>query len=172
MFQNLSQGASIPVLFKNEPRRVVDGKVLSVNTHMPVYNPSQPMAMLNGPVTDISVQVDNETIPFAGLPANGVIANFPDKGYFIATDKSLVVRELDSLESASKQVLEQRSFHEKMVEDCRALKLQLQPEKLKEAQQAQEIESLRTQLNAINGKFDQMVELLSAKLGTVKPTED
>ena len=72
MFQQISQGATIPVLFKNKPRRVVDGKVLSVNTHMPIYNPSQPMALLNGPVTDISVQVDNETIPFSGLPANGV----------------------------------------------------------------------------------------------------
>ena len=171
MFQQISQGATIPVLFKNKPRRVVDGKVLSVNTHMPIYNPSQPMALLNGPVTDISVQVDNETIPFSGLPANGVIANFPDKGYFIATDKSLIIRELDSMESVSKQALEQRPFHEEMVEDCAKLKLQLQPEKQKEVQQAQEIESLKTQLNNISGKFDQMVQLLSAKLGTVKLEE-
>jgi hypothetical protein len=166
MFQALSQGAILPVLLKNEPRRVVEGKVISVNTHMPVYNPSQPMAMLNGPVTDISVQIDNDTIPFSGLPANGVVANFPDKGYFIATDKSLLLRELDSMESTSKQVLGQIPFHEKMVEDCARLKLELQPEKQKEIQQAQEIESLKTQLNAISGKFDQMVEMLSAKLGT------
>ena len=159
------------MLFKNEPRRVVDGKVLSVNTHIPIYNPSQPMAMLSGLVTDINIQVDNDTIPFSGLPANGVVANFPDKGYFVATDKSLILRELDSLESTSKQVLEQRPFHEKMVEDCARLKLELQPEKQKEVQQAQEIESLKTQLNNISGKFDQMVQLLSAKLGTVKMEE-
>lgn len=167
MFQTLSQGAVIPVLFKNEPR-VAEGKVLSVNTHMPIYNPSQPMAMLNGPVTDITIQVDNTTIPFAGLPANGVMANFPDKGYFIATDKAAVIHEVESMMTVSKQALEQVPVHEKMVESCKSLLLTLQPEKQKEAQQAQEIESLKTQLNSMNGKFDQMVQLLSAKLGTLK----
>ena len=153
MFQSLSQGSIIPILFKNEPR-VADGKVLSVSTHMPIYNPNQPMAMLNGPVT--------------GLPANGVMANFPDKGYFLATDKAAVIHEIESMMSVSKQALEQIPVHQKMVHDCEALLLSLQPEKQKEAQQAQEIESLKTQLKDMNGKFDQMVQMLSAKLGTVK----
>lgn len=164
MFQSLSQGVVIPILYKNEPR-VVDGKVLSVNTHMPTYNPNQPMAMLNGPVTDITVQVGSDTIPFAGLPANGVVANFPDKGLFIATDKAAVLRELESMSAASKQILDQVPAHKKMVEDCEALLLQLQPEKKKEVQQAQEIENLKTQLAAMDGKFDKLVGLLSAKLG-------
>lgn len=164
MFQSLSQGVVIPILYKNEPR-VVDGKVLSVSTHMPTYNPNQPMAMLNGPVTDITVQVGSDTIPFAGLPANGVVANFPDKGLFIATDKAAVLRELESMSAASKQILDQVPAHKKMVEDCEALLLQLQPEKKKEVQQAQEIENLKTQLAAMDGKFDKLVGLLSAKLG-------
>lgn len=164
MFQSLSQGVVIPILYKNEPR-VVDGKVLSVNTHMPTYNPNQPMAMLNGPVTDITVQVGSDTIPFAGLPANGVVANFPDKGLFIATDKAAVLRELEAMSAASKQILDQVPAHKKMVEDCEALLLQLQPEKKKEVQQAQEIENLKTQLAAMDGKFDKLVGLLSAKLG-------
>ena len=164
MFQSLGQGAIIPILYKNEPR-VVEGKVLSVNTHMPVYNPSQPMAMLNGPVTDITVQVGSDTIPFAGLPANGVVANFPDKGLFISTDKAAVLREVEAMSAASKQILEQIPAHQKMVEACDALLLQLQPEKKKEVQQAQEIESLKTQLAAMDGKFDKLVGMLSAKLG-------
>jgi hypothetical protein len=162
MFQGLTQGAIIPILYKNEPR-VADGKVMAVNTHMPTYNPSQPMALLNGPVTDITVQVGNDTIPFAGLPANGVVANFPDKGLFISTDRAAILREIESMASASKQVLEQVPAHQKMVKDCETLLIQLQPEKQKEAQQAQEIESLKTQLSEMNGKFDKLVELLSAK---------
>ena len=165
MFQALSQGALISVLYKNEPR-VVEGKVISVNTHMPVYNPSQPMAILNGPVTDLTVQVGNDTIPFAGLPANGMTANFPDKGFFIATDKAAVLREIEAMAAASKQVLEQIPAHQKMVDSCEALLLQLQPEKQKEAQQAQEIESLKTQLATMAEKFDKMTEMLSVKLGT------
>ena len=78
MFQALTQGSTVSVLYKNIPK-VVDGRVVSVNTHMPVYNPQQPLSMMNGPVTDITVQVADETIPFAGLPANGIVANFPEK---------------------------------------------------------------------------------------------
>ena len=164
MFQDLSQGATLPILYKNE-RRVVEGRVTSVNTHMPVYNPSQPMAMLNGPVTDITVQVGNDTIPFAGLPANGVVANFPDKGMFIAIDKSAILREVETMLNTSKQVLEQVPVHEQIVKDCEALAVQLQPEKQKELQQAKEIENLKTQLAETNGKLDQLVGMLSAKLG-------
>ena len=142
--------------------------MLSVNTHMPTYNPGQPAAIFSGPVTDITLQVENETIPFAGLPANGVIANFPDKGYFLATDKSAIVREVESMKSASKQVLEQVPAHQKMVQDCDALLLQLQPEKKKEAEQAQEIEGLKTQLSSMNTKFDQLMQMLSAKTGTTQ----
>lgn len=162
MFQSLSQGAVIPVLYKNE-LRVEDGKVLSVNTHLPVYNPNQPMAMLNGPVTDITIQVGNDTIPFAGLPASGVTANFPEKGIFIATDKAAIIREVESIAAVSKQALEQEPVHRKMLEGCSELLLTLQPERQKEAKQAQEIESLKTQLASMSEKFDQLVNMLSAK---------
>jgi hypothetical protein len=75
------------------------------------------------------------------------------------------------MKAASKQVLEQVPAHQKMVQNCELLLLKLQPEKQKEAQQAQEIESLKTQLSSMSGKFDQMVELLSAKFG-IKTTEE
>lgn len=101
MFQNLTQGAIVTILYKNVPR-VVDGRVISVNTHMPTYNPQQPMSLMGGPVTDITVQVDTETIPFAGLPANGVVANFPDKSMFLSTDRSAVLREVEVNKSALK----------------------------------------------------------------------
>lgn len=163
MFQSLSQGSSLPVLYKNIPR-VADGKVVSVNTHMPQYNPSQPMAMLGGPVTDITVQVGNETIPFVGLPANGVVANFPEKGLFIATDRAAVLREIETMAQTSRQVLESVPAHQKMVHDCEALLLDLNPERKKEAMQAQEISEMRDELAELR-------KLLSALVGT-KPKEE
>ena len=171
MFQALSQGAIISLFYKNEPR-VVDGRVISVNTHMPTYNPNQPMAMLNGPVTDITVQVGNDTIPFAGLPANGVVANFPDKGLFISDDRNIVNREMESMATALEQDLEQVPAKQKMLASLRGLIQQSHPEKQFQVKQAQEIEILKTQFATMNGKFDQMVELLSAKLGDIKPKEN
>ena len=162
MFQGLSQGATIPVLYKNTPK-VVEGRVISVNTHMPTYNPQQPMAMMNGPVTDITVQVGEDTIPFVGLPANGVVANFPEKGLFISTDRSAIVREVESMANASKQVLESVPAHQKMVAECENLLLQLNPEKRMEAKQAEELNQMRSEMAELK-------KLLLASLG--KKTEE
>lgn len=171
MFQNISQGATLYVLYRNEPR-VADGRVVSVNTHMPTYNPNQPMSILNGLVTDISVQINNDTIPFVGLPASGVVANFPDKGIFIATDKSSILRELETMMTASKQVLEQIPAHQKMIKECDRLLVELQPERRKEAQQEKEIENLKTQLTTMSDKFDKVVELLSVKFGNMDKAKE
>jgi len=170
MFQNLSQGAPVYVLYKNIPR-VANGKVLSANTHIPTYNPSQPMAMLNGPVTDLSVQVDNETIPFSALPANAILANFADKGVLITEDKSVIVREVEAMAQASRQALEQVPTHEKMIKACEGLLVELQPERQKEAQQAQQIASLESRLAEMNGKFDELVGMLAGRLGNNQKTE-
>ncbi|MBR5660592.1 MAG: hypothetical protein IKW99_03485 [Bacteroidales bacterium] len=163
MFQGLTQGSTITVLYKNIPR-VADGRVISVNTHMPTYNPQQPMAIMNGPVTDITVQIGNETIPFAGLPANGVVANFPEKGLFMATEKSAVLREIEAMATASKQVLESVPAHQKMVKDCEALLVEMSPEKKMEAQQMQEITNLR-------GELAELKRLILASTGQNKKEE-
>lgn len=151
------------MLYKNVPR-VADGRVLSVNTHMPTYNPQQPMAMMNGPVTDITVQIGNDTVPFVGLPANGVIANFQDKGIFLSTDKSAIVREVEAMANASRQILESVPAQQKMVKDCEALLVELNPERKKEAQQAEE-------MNAMRGELAELKKLLLASLGQQKTTE-
>ena len=167
MFQGLTNGVSIPIFFTNVPK-VVDGKVLAVNTHMPVFNPNQPMNILNGPVTDITVQVDGETITLNGLPANGIMANFPDKGYFVSTDRSAILREVESMLSSRKQQLEQVPALQKMVAGLESLSLSLQPEKQNEAKRSMEIESLRQQVESMGGKFDKIMDMLSARLGDIK----
>ena len=159
----MTQGATIPVLYKNIPR-VADGRVISVNTHMPTYNPQQPMALMNGPVTDITVQVGNETIPFAGLPANGVVANFPEKGLFLATDRTAILREVEATKTTLKQDLDQVPAKQKMYADYEKLSLELNPELQKEAAQAQELASLR-------GEVAELKELLRASLGQNKKEE-
>ena len=157
MFQGLSQGGTVYLLYRNIPK-VADGRVMSVNTHLPSYNPQQPLAMMNGPVTDITIQIGDETIPFAGLPANGVVANFPEKGYFLSTDKSAIIREVEAMSSASKQILQSIPAHEKMVQDCEALLLDLNPDKKKEAEQAKEITSLRSEIEELKTLLRESME--------------
>ena len=120
--------------------------------------------MMNGPVTDITLQIGNETVPFVGLPANGVVANFPEKGLFISTDRSAVLREIEAMATANKQVLESVPAHQKMVTECENLLNELNPERKKDAQQAQELSSLR-------GEVAELRDLLRAALGQLKKEE-
>lgn len=159
MFQALSQGAIVSIFYRNEPR-IVNGKVLSVNTHAPSYNPSQPLAIMNGPVTDITVQVGNETIPFAGLPANGVMADFPAKGMFLSIDDTAAYRELDSAIGALEQDLATVPAKEKLLGSYKSLR----DEKNPQAQREKEIQAMR-------GELAEMKRMLSSMLGT-KPKED
>ena len=163
MFQSLTQGGTISILYRNIPR-VADGKILSVNTHMPQFNPQQQMALMNGPVTDITVQVGNETIPFQGLPASGVVANFPDKNLFIAIDRSAVLREIDTATSSLEQDLASVAAKQNLLDGYRQLRLELDPAMRREAQQAEEMSALRSE-------FAEMKKLLLASLERSKTAD-
>jgi len=160
MFQGLSQGASVTIFYRNEPPRIETGKVVSINTHMPAYNPNQPMAMFNGLVTDITVQVGNDTIPFAGLPANGVVADFPGKGIYLAIDSAAAYRELDTAINAFEQDLATVPSKQKLLEGYKSLRMKNNPD----AQREKELSEMR-------GQLDEMKRMLSEVLGSKSKEE-
>lgn len=160
MFQNLTQGASVTIFFRNEPPKIETAKVVSISTHMPGYNPSQPMAMLNGLVTDITVQVGSETIPFVGLPANGVVADFPAKGMYLAIDSTAAYRELDSAINAFEQDLATVPSKQKLLEGYKSIRLKSNPDAIREKE-----------FTEIRGQISEMRQMLSEILGT-KTKED
>lgn len=158
MFQGLSQGATLYILYKNEPR-METGRIISVNTHLPQFNPSQPQAMLGGMITDLTVSVGSETIPFAGLPASASVANFPDKGIFISENQALVVNELTAMRDNSQRIVDSYEAHRALRDKCDDLLLSLNPERQKEMQSAKEMEELK-------GELAEMKQMLSAFLGS------
>ena len=157
MFQGLSQGATLYILYKNEPR-MEKGRVLSVNTHLPQFNPAQPQAMFSGMVTDLTVAVGNETIPFAGLPATASVANFPDKGMFVGEEQGMVVNELTAMRDNSQRIVDSYEANKALRDKCDELLLSLNPERQKEIAQAKELSELR-------GQLEEMKKMLSAFLG-------
>lgn len=163
MFQGLSQGATLYILYKNEPK-VERGRVLSVNTHLPQFNPSQPQAMFGGMVTDLTISVGSETIPFAGLPANASVANFPDKGLFVSEDQGMIITELTAMRDNSQRIVESYDAHKALRDKCDALLVSLNPELQKEAQAAKEMADLK-------GELGELKRMLSAVLGTKSKEE-
>ena len=154
----MSQGTTLYVLYKNEPR-MEKGRVVSVNTHLPQFNPSQPQAMFGGMVTDLTVAVGSDTIPFAGLPATASVANFPDKGIFVSEDQGLVVNELTSMRDNSPRIVDSYDAHKALRDKCDALLLSLNPERQKEMRNEKEMAELK-------GELAEMRRMLSAVLGT------
>ena len=163
MFQGMSQGTTLYILYKNDPR-VEKGRIVSVNTHIPQFNPSQPQAMFGGMVTDLTVAVGSETIPFAGLPATASVANFPDKGIFVSEDQGLVINELTSMRDNSQRIVDSYDAHKALRDKCDALLLSLNPEKQKEMQNAKEMADLK-------GELAEMRKMLSAFIGTKQKEE-
>ena len=158
MFQGLQQGATLYILYKNEPR-VEKSRVLSLNTHVPQFNPAQPHSLFGGMVTDITVSAGSETIPFAGLPATASVANFPDKALFISEDLGLIINEVTAMRDNSQRIVDGYEPNKAMRDRCDELLLSLNPEKQKEIAQAKELSELR-------GQLDEMKRMLSAVLGT------
>ena len=163
MFQGLSQGATLYILYKNDPR-MERGRVISANTHLPQFNPAQPQAMFGGMVTDLTVSVGNETIPFAGLPATASMANFPDKGMFVSEDQGMIINEITSMRDNSQRIVDSYETHKALRDKCDALLLSLNPDKQKEMQNAKEMEALR-------GQLAEMKQMLSAVLGSKSKEE-
>lgn len=162
MFQGLSQGATLYILYKNEPR-MERGRIVSINTHVPQFNPAQPQAMFGGMVTDLNVAVGSETINLAGLPATASVANFPDKGMFVSEDQGMVVNELTAMRDNSQRIVDSYEAHKALRDKCDALLLSLNPEKQTQMQNAKEMADLK-------GELAEMKRMLSAMLGT-KPKE-
>jgi len=141
------------ILHKNEPK-VDAGRVVSVNTHLPQYNPAQPQAILNGMVTDITVSVNGDTIPFVGLPASASVANFADKGVFLSEDKSLVINEISTMQENCRRVIESYDTNKDLYDKYTALLETLVPEKAQESQIVSlksEIAELKSMLSAVLG---------------------
>jgi hypothetical protein len=158
MFQTMAQGASLYILHKNEPKVDV-GRVISVNTHLPQYNPTQPQAMFNGMVTDLTVSVGSDTVPFLALPASASVANFADKGLFISEDQGLVINEITTLRDNSKRIIDSYESNKDLFEKYEELLLSMNPDKQREVRSAKELAELKDELS-------DMKRMLSAILGT------
>ncbi len=154
----MTQGATLFILHKNEPK-VEMGRVVSVNTHLPQYNPNQPQAMFNGMVTDLTVSVGSDTIPFLGLPASASTANFADKGLFISEDQGLVVNEITTLRDNSKRIIDSYETNKDLFEKYEALLISLNPDKQREVKSAKELAALKDELS-------EMKRMLSVIIGT------
>lgn len=152
----IAQGATLFILNRKD-FSVTPATVTSVSQpHMSKAAQTNPALVMQGFVIDVTVSIGNETTTIE-FPVNSVSASYADKGWFVTPDRLVATREVDTMEANSKQHLSQNPWHEMVVQKAPSLKLQLNPEMQAEAQQAQKIAALESQISAMNGKFDRIL---------------
>lgn len=159
------------ILYKNEPK-MVEARVVSANTHPQMPNPNNPMAILNGPVTDLTVSVEGKNLPpFQGLSPQAMMATFSSEGMFLSEDIGLVKKEMQSERDAHQRIVDSYKPSKEMIAKYDTLFLAIDKDKQREVAQAKEIADLKAQLSDTNGKLDEMMALFSAVLGKKKKEE-
>lgn len=163
----IAQGSALYILNRKEPS-VTQASVLNVSQpHVSKAAASNPALALQGFVVDLTLSMGSETITIE-FPVNSTSANYPEKAWFISNDRLAVTREIESMANMSRQILSQVPMHQKMVNGCDALLLQLNPEKQKEVAQEQELAALKAQVEEMKrssadtgAKLDRVLALLA-----------
>ena len=164
----IAQGAALYILNRKEPS-VTPATVLTVSQpHVSKSAQTNPALALQAFVVDLTLSMGNNETTTIEFPVNSTSANYPDKGWYVSNDRLAITREVESMSNMSKQILSQVPMHEKMVKGCEALLLQLNPERQKEAQQAEEIAMLKSQIEEMKRnssetgmKLDKVLALLA-----------
>lgn len=122
------------------------------------YYPNLPMMPM-----DITVRVGEKVVPYKQLPPNAEVANTISQSgeeVCVACSKDAVNTELNQMMQKSIDAINSVEGHKQRIETCKALLNQLNPEKVREQQQAQEINSLRDQV----AELGKMVTDLTSQL--------
>lgn len=160
MFQNLRQGSQIYLLHKGMTPYLEMGTVETIPTY-PImsYYPQMPMMPM-----DITVRVGEKVTPYKQLPPSAEVANViaqnSGEEVCIACSRECVNNELQLQMQNSVDAINSVPMHEKRIETLKQIHNQLNPEKVKEVQQAEELNNLRSQVTDL-GK---MVAELTAQL--------
>lgn len=164
----IAQGTALQILNRKD-MTLISATVTNVSApHVPKAAQSNPALAWQGLVVDLTISIGGETVTVE-YPMGGISASYPDKGWFISPDTAVVSREVESMDKTSRQNIAMEQWNHMVVERSPQILMQLNPDKAREAQQAQEIAMLRAQneemarrSSEIESKLDQMLEMFSA----------
>lgn len=185
MFQGHPQGAT--QIAQGSALYILNRKDFSVATasvdavsqpHITKSAQTNPALAMQGLVVDLSLNLGNETISVE-FPMNGISANYPEKGWFISPDSQVISNEIRSMDNSSKQYIAQKPWHEMVIQKTPSLLMQLNPEMQKEAQQAEELAMLKSQIEEMKRnsaetgtKLDKVLALLAVESPRKKTKEE
>ena len=165
MFQGLRQNSIFYVLDKQGEPTLKIGQVVSVSNpqaKFPTYQPGQfnpqPMDM----TVDVKVKMPDGEAEFKQLPANGQIAN--SGNVVVAESREAMCAEVEAMLRHSREVLDSKDYHEKVVKSCEQIMGVLNPQIAKEKAQEQKITQLESKVCGMEGTLSNIESMLQKAL--------
>lgn len=157
-FQSLRQGSQIFVLHKGLNPFYEVGTIENISTLQTMsYYQNMPMLPI-----DLTVRIGEKVTPYQHIPPTAesakVSSQLTGEEVCIACSKEAVSAEVEMLIHQSVDTINSVEAHKQRIDICRNLLEQLNPEKVKEAKQAQEIESLKGQLADMKSMVEQLLK--------------
>lgn len=175
LFKDLSAGATIYALVKDEEMKYLEGSIVSVGQQrselpqMPagqIPNPMQMPTIKN--VVDVTYQLDGKNYTDAvDVTASVFPTDKPGSVALVSTEKDAVVRELHATLKNSENYIadaeRQVPKHKKRVKRCKELISQLDTAFMEKQQTEQRFSKIEEAQKEQGDKLDKILELLSKK---------
>lgn len=165
MFQGLRQNSIFYVLDKSGEPTLKIGQVVSVSNPQPKF-PSYQAGQFNPqPIettVDVKVKLPDGEADFQQLPSNGQIAN--SGSLVVAESREAMSAEIEAMLRHSREVLESKEYHEKVVTSCEQMLGILNPQIAKEKAQEQRIVNLEADMNGMKGTLSNIETMLQRAL--------
>lgn len=161
MFSALRQGSTVYIVEKTK-----DGLVCKT---APVSSVSSPQFTnyLNGQfggTINISVNDNGNNRDFGQIPANENIVRYNNGSVIVSESRDAVISEVDDLVRNSESVLteENLSYHKNVVVSGKDILAKLNPQFAKEQALDKEVKNLHGRVDAMDGKLDKLIALMSS----------
>lgn len=165
MFQGLRAGSPIYLLSKSEPKIEI-AEVISVGNPVPQYGANFQTGNFFQPknTVDVKARVGEQVIDLQKLPAELDIADFGTSGMVVSESREAIINEIDGFKKLSVRALEGIDKHKHIVEECDKMLAALNPQIKKDAEQAEEIEKLKSGMNNLMDDMTDIKAMLAKAL--------
>ena len=111
---------------------------------------------------DVKVKMPDGEAEFKQLPSNGQIANSGD--LVVSESREAMSAEVEAMLRHSKEVLDSKDYHEKVVKNCEQMLGVLNPQIAKEKAQEQRIGNLEADVSGMKGTLSNIETMLQRAL--------
>lgn len=165
MFQGLRPNSIFYVLDKSGEPTLKIGQVVSVSNPQPKFPSYQAGQFKPQPMettVDVKVKLPDGEANFQQLPSNGQIAN--SGNLVVSESREAMSAEIEAMLRHSKEVLDSKDYHEKVVKNCEQIIGILNPQIAKEKAQEQRIGNLEADVSGMKGTLSNIETMLQRAL--------